>query len=629
MENFKLILENQILPFVERPAQYIGGEYNSICKSWSDISVKMAFLFPDTYEIGMSHLGLRVLYEAVNREENLLLERAFAPLKDMEGLLREMDIPLFSWESRHFIRDFDVVGFTLQYELSYTNVLNMLDLSALPVRAKERLEAWPLVIAGGPTAYNPEPLADFIDVFLIGEGEESLVELLRLVEQVKSSGGTKAQLLKEAASLKGFYVPSLYEPEYDTLGALISLTPQKGAPELVEKRIIRDFDAVIFPAAGILPSLRVVHDRIMLEIMRGCCRGCRFCQAGIIYRPVREKRVETLLSQARQLVDSTGYDELGLISLSSADYTEINSLANSLLKEHSPNCVGVSLPSLRVDAFSVELAQRMQQVRKSGLTLAPEAGSQRMRDSINKGISEEQILEAAKSAFQEGWSSLKLYFMLGLPGETDEDILAIGKLCQKIIRLHRENRPAGKSKPLRISLGVASLVPKPHTPFQWYGQVQAMELRRRQALLRESVRPLKAVNLSTHNVNESLLEAAFARGGRNLGRVLEAAWRKGCTFDGWREHFRFDLWLAAFAETGLSLEEEAARQYGMEDVLPWDHISCGVDKNWLWQEKLLGEQALTTQDCRNGECSGCGVCQSLGCANDLQGPWISQTMVMD
>ncbi len=615
-----IILEQEILPLVERPAQYIGGEYNSILKNWQKTKVKMAFLFPDTYEIGMSHLGLRILYGAVNREEGFLMERSFAPLADMEAIMREKGLPLFSWESKHFIKDFDIVGFTLQYELSFSNVLNMLDLSGLPLQSNKR-RGWPLVIAGGPVAFNPEPLADFIDLFVIGEGEEVLVELMALVERVKAADGQKEDVLAQAAAIKGIYIPSLYNISYGKDGAILEISPQGGAPAIVEKRIITDFDNAPFPIKGLLPNTKIVHDRLMLEIMRGCCRGCRFCQAGIIYRPIREKGLQKLLEQAKAQLDATGYDEIGLVSLSSADYTQIEALASRLIEEHAPDCIGISLPSLRVDAFSVALADQVQQVRKSGLTFAPEAGTQRMRDSINKGINEEEIFQAAAAAFREGWSKVKLYFMLGLPGETDEDILGIAQICRGIIRCFKENRPPGKGRPLAISLGVASFIPKPHTAFQWYGQVNKDELLRRQALLKAEIRPLKAVSLSMHNVNESFLEAAFARGGRPLGKVLENAWKKGCRFDGWREHFRFDLWQEAFTEAGFTIEEFANRQYSYGEILPWEHISCGVDKAWLWQEKEKAEAALITPDCRGGDCSGCGVCQNTACENILQGPW--------
>lgn len=582
----------------------------------------MAFLFPDTYEIGMSHLGSRILYEAVNRRPDMLMERAYAPQVDMEAILRDRGLPLFSWESRRPIADFDVVGFTLQYELSYTNILNMLDLSGIPLRAAKR-DGFPIIIAGGPCAFNPEPLADFIDIFLIGEGEEQLPELLDLVKRVRAAGGSKQDVLHAAAQQGDLYVPAAYAVQKTETGRISAIDPLwSGAPKTIVKRIVPDFDQAAFPIRGLLPNTRIVHDRLMLEIMRGCCRGCRFCQAGIIYRPVREKRLETLVEQARAGVAATGYDEIGLVSLSSADYTEIYPLATQLLRNHRADCVGISLPSLRADAFSVDLADQVQQVRKSGLTFAPEAGTQRLRDSINKGIEEAQIYEAAAAAFSQGWTSVKLYFMIGLPGETDEDIAGIAAICRGIIRCYKENKPAlGSRKPLRIALGVASFVPKSHTPFQWYGQNSAAELRRKQAFLREQIKPMRMVTLSTHNIAESQLEAAFARGGRELGQVLELAWRHGCRFDGWSEHFNEAAWQAAFAEAGYTVEDFAMRAFAKEEVLPWDHIATGVNKAWLWREKERAEAALVTPDCREGKCSGCGVCQNLDCPNVLQSAW--------
>ena len=608
--NETIVLNQEILSKVERPGQYIGEEYNTVKKDWHNTKVKMAFLFPDTYEIGMSFLGLRLLYEAVNNNEDMVLERSFAPLIDMEKLMREEGLLLFSWESHHSVKDFDVIGFTLQYELSYTNILNMLDLSGLPVLVKDRKD-WPLVIAGGPTAYNPEPLSDFIDLFVIGEGEEVLLELLSLVKDIKEKGGTKKELLKEALTIQGIYIPSFYDISYHNSGKIAAIIAKENAPQIVNKRILKDMDRAVFPDKGIIPHIRTVHDRIMLEIMRGCGRGCRFCQAGMIYRPVREKDADVLLRQADALVASTGYDEIGLMSLSSADYSQIEKLVDGLINKHGSNCIGVSLPSLRADALSVSLADKVQQVRKSGITFAPEAGTQRLRDIINKGIKEEDILEAASAAFSQGWSSIKLYFMIGLPGETDEDILGISLLCRKVIDCARQSRPPGRKKPLKISLGVASFVPKPHTPFQWSGQNSMEELKRKQSLLRDSIRPLKQVVLSYHNVFESALEAAFARGDRRLAKVLITAWRKGCKFDGWSEHFHASLWQEAFDETGFTIEEYANREYQYEDILPWDHISSGVNKRWLWQENLRAKDGKLTEDCRDGKCSGCGVCEKL------------------
>ncbi len=429
--------EQEVWPQVERPSQYAGGEYHSVVKDWFQVQAKMAFLFPDTYEIGMSHLGLRLLYEAVNRQPAFLLERAFAPQADLEAQLRQRGLPLFAWESRRPLADFDVLGFTLQYELSYTNILNMLDLAGLPVTRAAR-EDWPLVIAGGPCAYNPEPLADFIDLFVIGEGEEVLLDLLAAVAQVRAAGGGKQDLFALLRGRRGIYIPGDYTIAYGSRGQVVDFQAHNGAPAAIEKCLLPELDDAPFPIDGILPHTRVVHDRLMLEVMRGCCRGCRFCQAGIIYRPVREKSLAVLTDQARRSLAATGYDEVGLISLSSADYTQIQELTQALLTEHGPNRVGVSLPSLRADAFSVDLAGQVQRVRKSGLTFAPEAGSQRLRDSINKGVEEEDIMTAVAAAFSQGWDSVKLYFMIGLPGETEADIAGIAEICRRIVRCAKE-----------------------------------------------------------------------------------------------------------------------------------------------------------------------------------------------
>ncbi|MCL2817734.1 MAG: TIGR03960 family B12-binding radical SAM protein, partial [Clostridiales bacterium] len=526
-----------LLPRVERPAQYIGGEYNSVVKDWEKTAVKMAFLFPETYEIGMSHLGLRLLYHAVNREENFLMERSFAPLPDMEAEMRSLGMPLFSWESRRPLRDFDVLGFTLQYELTYTNVLNMLDLAQLPLLSAER-RGWPVVIAGGPAAYNPEPLADFIDLFVIGEGEEALPELLALLAEVKDGGGSKEDFLRQALQIEGVYVPAYYEVDYAPDGLIAAVRPLFPAPAVVRKRLVKDIEKAPFPEKGLLPHTRAVHDRAMLEIMRGCTRGCRFCQAGVIYRPVREKSLELLLQQAEKNLRSTGYDELGLMSLSSADYSGIEPLTDRLLQTYGPCGVGVSLPSLRADAFSVGLAEKVQRVRKSGLTFAPEAGTQRMRDLINKGVNEEEILQAVTAAAARGWTSVKLYFMIGLPQETAEDISGIAGLTGRLLHAMRRAKPPEIKKPLKITLGAATFVPKSHTPFQWQGQDTKEQIREKQALLLQAVRPMKAVTLNYHDVDASHLEAVFARGDRRLGAALLSAWRKGCRFDGSRERFQ-------------------------------------------------------------------------------------------
>ncbi|MBR3392385.1 MAG: TIGR03960 family B12-binding radical SAM protein [Firmicutes bacterium] len=605
-------LELEILPRVEKPAQYAGGELNSLVKDWEAAPARMAFAFPDSYEIGMSHLGLRLLYEAVNNGSPHLMERVFMPLPDMQAELRRNDLPLFTLESRHELRDFDVVGFTLQYELSFSNILAMLELARIPLTAAERKEGDPIIAAGGPCAYNAEPLADIVDLVFLGEGEELDREFLDLAAEGKSNGWSREELLRRAAAVPGVYVPRFYEAEYDDKGrfralALTADTPE-GTPLVIEKRIMADLDAAPFPERPILPNIRPVHDRVMLELMRGCTHGCRFCQAGMIYRPRREKDPALLRRQAVCQCAMSGYDDIALLSLSSADYGRIQQLMEELTEDHAASGVGLSLPSLRVDAFSVDLAARTQEVRKSGITLAPEAGSSRLRDVINKGVTEEDILTAATAAFSQGYTHIKLYFMLGLPFESDSDVKAIAALCRKILQLGKANRPAEVKKPLRMSLGVSSFIPKCHTPFQWQPQCGEAELKRRQDLLKEEIKPMRQVTVNFHDRRGSLLEAAFARGDRRLSRVLLEAHKLGCQMDAWSESFRFDLWREAFAACGLTPEEYAEREYLHDDPLPWQHLSCGVDKEWLWRENIRAGRAQLTPDCSRGECSNCGVC---------------------
>lgn len=606
------LLETLILPQVTAPAQYLGGELHSVCKDWSAPGAKMVFAFPDLYEIGMSHLGLRLLYEAINNHSPHLCERVFMPQDDMIAQLRQHQLPLFSLESRHSLADFDVIGFTLQYELSFTNILAMLDLAGIPLTTAERGEDGPLVVAGGPCAYNPEPLAEIIDLFFIGEGEDQDRELLDLVAEVKAAGGGRSEILRRAIHIPGVYVPGFYQAEYNAKGNFSGLSLAADAPAdtpmQIKKRIVADFDQVAFPERPIMPWIAPVHDRIMLEVMRGCSHGCRFCQAGMIYRPIREKSVETLLAQARTQAWNSGYDDMALLSLSTADYTCVEGLMGRLLEEHAPQGVGVSLPSLRVDAFSVNLAARTQEVRKSGITLAPEAGSQRMRDVINKGVTEEQILTAAAAAFSQGYTRVKLYFMLGLPYESDSDLKGIAELCQKILRLGREHKPAEIKKPIQISLGVSSFVPKCDTPFQWQPQDSLAELKRKQELLREYIKPLRSVTIGYHERESSRLEAVFARGDRRLNAVLLAAYARGCHMDGWKEHFRIAQWEEAFAACGLEQDAYAQRSMVYGDALPWGHILCGVDEEWLWKENIRAGRAELTGDCRREACNSCGLC---------------------
>lgn len=608
-------IEQNILPKVTKPSQYIGNEWNTVRKDWDRSQVKMAFLFPDLYEIGMSHLGLRILYHVVNQRAEFLMERAFAPMVDMEKLMRENHIPLFSLESYRPLKDFDILGFTLQYEMSYTNILNMLDLSGMPIRAKERGSEFPLVIAGGPCAYNPEPLAAFFDLFVLGEGEEVILEFLDLYQKEKSARKDfdKLEFLKQAAKIKGIYVPQFYQPVYADNGMIREVKLiEPGVPPTVFKRVLANFSDAAFPEKTLVPHTEAIHDRVMLEVLRGCSRGCRFCQAGVIYRPVREREINKLVSQAEALVESTGYDEIALTSLSSADYTCIEPLIKELIERFNEKKIGVSLPSLRVDAFSVGLAKEVQQVRKSGLTFAPEAGTQRLRDVINKGVTEDNIMDTVEAAFSQGWTSIKLYFMIGLPTETDEDLDGIVDLTEKILAIGRKNKPRGVKKPISITVSVSSFVPKAHTAFQWEGQVEKSVLRKKQIYLKEKFRKLKQVTFNYHDVEVSFLEAVFARGDRRLCAVLERAWALGCKFDGWSEHFKYDLWMDAFASSELEPEFFANRNFGMDEVLPWAHLSSGVSLKWLKKEYRNALAGKRTPDCRENPCHGCGVCPELG-----------------
>ncbi len=610
-------VESQLLPYVDKPAQYLGGEYNSIEKDWRRAAATMALLFPDLYEIGMSHLGMRILYEVVNSRPEYLLERVFAPAADLEDLMRQQNIPLFSWENYHAVRDFDVVGVTLQYEMSFTNILNMLELAGLPLLAAEREGwQWPLVVAGGPCAYNPEPLADFFDLFIIGEGEQVELELLDLYTSCRAANLSKDEFLRRAASLAGIYVPKLYQPVYAEDGRLQAMLVDEAAPERILKRVVQDMDGAPFPTNQIVPFAQIVHDRAVIEVMRGCNRGCRFCQAGVIYRPVREKSPEVLREQAAKALAATGYDELGMISLSTADYSCVGSLIDQLLAEHSQDGVSVSLPSLRVDAVSVGLAEKLQTVRKGGLTLAPEAGTQRLRDIINKGVSEEDIFAAVQAALAAGWNTIKLYFMAGLPYETDDDLRGIARLARQILALGRARGGEDKPRrPLNITVSVAFFVPKAHTPFQWFGQNSRAELLRKRELLLAEFKHLRGTKLNCHDIELSFLEGVFSRGDRRLGKVLLAAHNLGCKFDSWHEHFSYDRWLQAFEQAGLDPAWYAERFLQPQECLPWAHIDCGVSQKWLWLEWQKAGRAEKTLDCRQGPCNGCGICQALGCDN--------------
>ncbi|MDD4601207.1 hypothetical protein SDC9_09024 [bioreactor metagenome] len=606
-----VVLDNAILSRVMKPARYTGNEVNSIKKDHAVVDVTVVLALPDVYEVGMSNLGLKILYQILNKRADTAAERVYAPWIDMETEMRARNIPLFSLESFKPVREFDIFGFSLQYEMIYTNVLNMLNLAGIPLLAAERTETDPLVIAGGPTAFNPEPVADFFDLFVIGEGEEVIEEVVETYGSWKKAGkpGGRSGVLKEMAKLSGIYVPVLYDVEYNDDGTVANVIPNCAeAPPIVTKRVIKDLNEVEFATKPVVPYLDIVHDRMMLELFRGCTRGCRFCQAGVIYRPVRERRPEKLVELAQQLVDNTGYNEISLTSLSSADYSHLHEIVQAFLTRFQQQGVSVSLPSLRIDSFSIELAQEVQAVRKSGLTFAPEAGSQRMRDVINKGVTEADLEKAVSAAFKAGWSTVKLYFMIGLPTETDEDVEGIAKLAYRVLNLYKEIKGRRGAK---VTVSVSSFVPKSHTSFQWFGQNTTADIERKQRLLKEKFRD-KSISFNWHDARTSLLEGVFSRGDRRLSKVLLLAWQNGAKFDGWSEHFKFNAWLEAFKVAGLEPEFYANRERNQAEVLPWDHIACGVDKQFLIREYQNAVAEAHTADCRRDSCSACGVCPGLG-----------------
>lgn len=598
------------LMHIEKPARYIGGEWNSVVKDHDSTDVRVALAFPDVYEVAMSHLGLKIIYSVINKRSDALAERVYAPWVDMEALMKEKQIPLYTLESRCPVRDFDVLGFTLPYEMCYTNVLNMLHLAGIPLRAAARGEEEPIVAAGGPCVYNAEPVADFFDLFFIGEAEESMEEFIETYKMWKREGrpGGRREFLRRAAHIRGIYVPSLYEVTYEEDGRFRTIRPIAGdAPAAVDKRIIRDVDHVVIDDEPILPHIEIVHDRAVLEMFRGCSRGCRFCQAGMIYRPVREKKEEHLQEIADRLIRNTGYNEISLMSLSSADYSRLPELVDHLMETFRDRRVSVSLPSLRVDSFSIDIAKKVQQVRKSGLTLAPEAGTQRLRDVINKNVTEEDIMSACGNAFRNGWSKVKLYFMMGLPTETDEDLAGIADLAERIYQLY--HAVTGKWG-CRITVSVASFVPKPFTPFQWMGQCSVAEIERKQQYLR-GLFTNRNIKFAYHDAKTGYIEAVLARGDRRLSDVLEAVWRRGAEYDSWTEFFDFDRWMDAFRDCGLDPDFYAARERDLHEAQPWDHIRCGVTNDFLRKEWRLAQRGVTTEDCRRHPCNGCAVCPLL------------------
>jgi len=602
--NIKKILFEELLDKVQKPGRYTGKEFNEIVKKEDTSTVKIALTFPDLYEIGMSYLGFKILYEIINKKDDALTERVFSPAVDMEKLLRERQIPVFSLETYRSLNSFDIVGFTIQHELCYSNILNLLELGHIPLRSEDRKENDPLIIAGGPGAFNAEPLSAFIDLFVIGEGEEIVGKIIEVYKRWKEKKQSRAKLLEELAQMEGIYVPSFYEITYFRDGRVKSVIPKKEAYySVIKKQIISDFDKVAYPLFPVVPNIDVVHDRITLEIFRGCTRGCRFCQAGMIYRPAREKSVDTLIGLADEILAHTGYEEISLSSLSSSDYSEIESLITKLVNRFEEKGVGVSLPSLRIDSFSVALAQQVQRVRKTGLTLAPEVGTQRLRDVINKNVQEEDLYSSIRAAFKRGWRKIKLYFMVGLPTETEEDVEGIVRLVNKVDRMGREIT----GRKISINISVSAFVPKPHTPFQWETQEERESLSKKIRYLKNRLN-WRNVSFSYPDINRSHLEAVFARGDRRLGEALERAHHLGCKFDAWREQFNFEAWQKAFSDCGLNMEFYANRVREKDEVLPWDHISCRVNKEYLLEEREKALRGETTPDCRFEDCTGCGVC---------------------
>lgn len=603
MDNERL---EELFLTVQKPGRYSGGEMGSVIKDKNKVDVRFAFCFPDTYEIGMSHLGIKILYSLFNEREDIWCERVFAPWMDFEEVMRKEGIPLFALESRDPIKDFDFIGFTLQYELSYTNVLNMLDLAGIPLLSKDRTSLAPLVVAGGPCVCNPEPIADFVDLFFIGEGEEVDLEVIDLYKKFKSEGKIdKKEFLIEASKIKGVYVPSLYDVEYTEDGKIKSYTPKCGAPNVVEKRIMPKLDEVYYPKNFPVPYTEIVHDRAVMEIFRGCIRGCRFCQAGFIYRPVREKSPEVINRDAYDLCANTGYDELSLSSLSTSDYTKLEPMLAEMIEWSEKENISLSLPSLRIDNFSPELLEKMKMIRKSGLTFAPEAGTQRLRDVINKNITEDDILSSCETAFKGGYTAVKLYFMVGLPTETDEDIVGIAKLAQKIVDLYYNSPYKQKGRGVTVSLGVSNFVPKPFTPFQFCPQITAEELHRKHQVLLSAI-TTKKISLSWHDSKTSALEGVFARGDRRLSKVILNAFKDGAKMDSWGEGFDFERWMSAFEKSGIDPVFYANRQRDLNEINPWDHLDYGVSKKFLIREyeKACNEQ--TTPNCRE-KCAGCGA----------------------
>ena len=606
----KLALNDDILLNIEKPARYIGGEVNSVMKDNEKVDIRFAMCFPDVYEIGMSHLGIQILYDMFNRREDTWCERVYSPWLDLDKVLREKNIPLFALESQDPVRDFNFLGITIQFEMCYTNILQILDLSHIPLHAADRTEADPIVIGGGPCAYNPEPLAEFFDIFYIGEGETIYDELLDTYKAWKKSGGSRKDFLRQAARIEGLYVPQFYDATYNEDGTIAAFTPNDPcAPSKVRKQVVMDVTDAPYPMKPVVPYIKATQDRVVLEIQRGCIRGCRFCQAGMIYRPTRERSVETLKEYARTMLKNTGHEEISLSSLSSSDYSKLNELVTFLIEEFKDRGINISLPSLRIDAFSLDVMSKVQDIRKSSLTFAPEAGSQRMRDVINKGLTEEEILTGAGQAFEGGWTKVKLYFMLGLPTETEKDMKEIARLSDRVARRYYEIPKEDRHGKCQITASSSFFVPKPFTPFQWAAMYPAEEYDRRAHLVNDEFREQlnrKSLKYNWHDAQGTVLEGVMARGDRRVGKVIEEAYRLGCLFDSWTETFRNDLWMQAFDNTRVDIAFYNQRVRGKDEIFPWDFIDIGVSRSFLRREWERAMNETVTPNCRE-KCSGCGA----------------------
>ena len=606
----KLALSDDILMQVEKPARYIGNEVNAVMKNKEEIDIRFAFVFPDVYEIGMSHLGIQILYDMLNQREDIWCERVYSPWTDLDKIMREQQIPLFALESQDAIKDFDFIGITIQYEMCYTNILQVLDLAQIPLMAKDRTEDDPIVIGGGPCTYNPEPLADFFDIFYIGEGEIQLYELMDHYKEWKKSGQSKQQFLEMAAEIPGLYVPAFYDVTYDEAGLISSFTPNNvHASAVIEKQMVMDVSDTYYPKKPVVPFIKATQDRVVLEIQRGCIRGCRFCQAGMVYRPTRERDVEMLKDYAYQMLKNTGHEEISLSSLSSSDYSQLEELVTFLIDEFKGKGINISLPSLRIDAFSLDVMRKVQDVRKSSLTFAPEAGSQRLRNVINKGLTEEVILEGAGQAFEGGWSRVKLYFMLGLPTETEDDMKAIAHLAEKIAKRYYEIPKEQRNGKCQIISSTSFFIPKPFTPLQWASMLNREDYIARANIVNHEMKAQlnhKSLKYNWHEADVTILEGVFARGDRRVGKALLEAYKLGCLYDSWGEHFNYELWMQAFENTGVDIDFYNLRERDLDEILPWDFINIGVSKSFLKREWKNAMDGKVTPNCRK-QCSGCGM----------------------